>query len=135
MKILTKHSYSLTTTKCNNVCDIKDSLCFVTIDFEEEMRKAAKSSALKKSLKLDNGNIIEPKVVEEESQNVRGGSSAASSLVGLPKQSAYVPAEQWSNASLSSTPFSTLHISANKSVNMKEDEKPREIPIENGVIV
>jgi actin beta/gamma 1 len=40
------------------VRDIKESFCFVAVDFEEEMKKAAKSSALKKSFELHDGSII-----------------------------------------------------------------------------
>jgi actin-related protein len=36
----------------------RESLCFVAVDFEEEMKKAAESSALEKSYQLPDGNII-----------------------------------------------------------------------------
>jgi actin-related protein len=53
--ILTERGYSI---KREIVREIKESLCFVAVDFEEEMKKAAESSALEKSFELPDGNII-----------------------------------------------------------------------------
>mmetsp|Transcript_3176 Transcript_3176/g.4355 ORF Transcript_3176/g.4355 Transcript_3176/m.4355 type:complete len:360 (+) Transcript_3176:449-1528(+) len=77
----------------------------------------------------------EPNAEKEEAQSLGGGSSAASSLVGLPKQSAYAPPEQRSSACPSPTPSSTSGVSADKSANVTEDGKPKGTYIENGTIV